>query len=69
LKEALGLLQYSLACPNSREVSYLFGQAYEKVGRDASAIESYERVLRIEPDFSPAQKKLDALKRTDKTAK
>lgn len=69
-KEALGLLKaYLLACPNSREVYYLFGQAYEKAGQHASAIESYERALKIEPNFAPAQQKLETLKRASTTEK
>jgi tetratricopeptide (TPR) repeat protein len=60
--EALGLLKaYSSACPNSREVYYLFGQAYEKAGQKPLAIENYRKALKIEPDFGPAQAKLKAL--------
>ncbi|MDR3763675.1 MAG: dienelactone hydrolase [Acidobacteriota bacterium] len=59
---ALGLLKaYELACPNSREVYYLFGQAYEKAGQKPQAMDSYKRAIKIEPDFHPAQQKLMAL--------
>ena len=60
--EALGLLKaYQLACPNSGEVYYLFGQAYERAGQKVLAVESYKQALKIEPDFGPAQAKLTAL--------
>jgi pimeloyl-ACP methyl ester carboxylesterase len=61
--KALGLLKaYLLACPNSREVYYLFGQAYEKAEQKPSAMENYKEALRIEPGFRPAQEKLKAMK-------
>ena len=68
--EALGLLKaYQLACPNSREVYYLFGQAYEKAEQKPLAIESYNKALQIEPDFKQAQAKLMALESNPSPAK
>jgi tetratricopeptide (TPR) repeat protein len=60
--EALGLLDaYNEACPESREVYYLYGQAYERAGQKQLAAESYKKALLIEPDFTPARVKLNAL--------
>jgi predicted Zn-dependent protease len=68
--EALGLLKaYQLASPNSLEVYYLFGQAYEKAGQRPLAIESYKRALQLEPGFHPAQQKLTALESSTTSAK
>jgi predicted Zn-dependent protease len=60
--DAIGLLKaYQLAYPDSSEVYYLFGQAYEKAGQNALAIENYQKTLQIDADFSKAAQKLKAL--------
>ena len=60
--EAIHLLDaYKQACPDSKEVFYLFGQAYEKADQKQLAIDNYRKALQIEPDFTPAKEKMKAL--------
>lgn len=53
--EAIANLRRAIdAHPESPEINYHLGMAYEKVGRYQDAALEFDRTLRIQPDYNPA---------------
>jgi predicted alpha/beta superfamily hydrolase len=54
-------LEYVTEYPNSIHAHYFLGEAYRQQGDVALARECYKKVLQIDPEFSRAQSRLEAL--------
>jgi len=63
-EESISLYRQGLAiCPSDQVAHYELGRALADAGRLTEAEKSFEAALKIDPDFSDAQKQLDALRK------
>ena len=63
-EELISLYRQGLAiCPDDQVAYYELGRALDDAGRFTEAEASFEAALKIDPDFSDAQKQLDAIRK------
>jgi tetratricopeptide (TPR) repeat protein len=63
-EESISLYRQGLVvCPDDQVAHYELGRALADAGRLTEAEKSFEAALKIDPDFSDAQKQLDAIRK------